>query len=552
MDVAFLISAVRRYYWVIALGALLGALPALLLAGRGPDGFESRAVILVAPPTESDLQVSFEGDPDRYVAGQLSVLTSQALAEQAAELLGEGYDRGDVTSAIRIEQAPLTDVVSIIATTPDAKRSQAIADAYIQAYLAQLNAQLESTQQPQIERLDLEIAAVRAEIDEVDQQMVDVMAPYLGRNPIPSIEQIAPGLVSEKAILLNEYTELQATRTELSSGLRVATAVVQPATLPTEPLASPTKTLLAMGLLGGAFFGLIAAVVIARLSPTVIGDDQAEEILGTPVVGSFPVLPSVTGHRSAVIGTLPSSAAWFVESLCVRVESAAEGRGAVAVVVTGTQSRSGSTTVAAALARGFTAPRSRVLLVDADPRQPELTDLFIRNARRSPWARADASPGDDAGSPEREMLATTAVPNLRVTSLGLLTELSLAGVDDGSRAARRPDMARLLATAWQHADVLVFDGGPLMSSVATVQLTRLCDAVVLAMPKRQQVRGLEIVAAELRSHQHLLPLWTPAGGRRHARRRPPREKPVPPPEVPAETPAVTAAPAPAPASRGWE
>ena len=142
MELAFLTNAVRRYYWVIILGAVLGMLPALLLGPSGPDQFESRAVILVSPPTQSSLEVSFNGDPDRYVAGQLSVLQSQGLAQRVAvainEATGDDLTAADVAGTVRFEQEPLTDVVHVVAATPDAERSQEIAQTYVDEYIAQL------------------------------------------------------------------------------------------------------------------------------------------------------------------------------------------------------------------------------------------------------------------------------------------------------------------------------------------------------------------------------------------------------------------------------
>ena len=66
-----------------------------------------------------------------------------------------------------------------------------------------------------------------------------------------------------------------------------------------------------------------------------------------------------------------------------------------------------------------------------------------------------------------------------------------------------------------HADVVIFDGGPLMSAVSTIQLTWVADAVVLAMPPNQRIRSLEATAGEL-THQQVLPVWT-AAHRRGAR-----------------------------------
>lgn len=491
MELAFLTGAIRRYYLVIVLCSVLGLLPGLLARGGGPDRYESNAVLLVAPPSQSLLQVSFAGDPDRYVAGQLSVLRSKLLADRVAESLDDGSEGSDIAGSVHFKREPLTDVVTIVATTDDPERSQAIADAYATLYLEQLHAQVAGSQEPTIARLDVEITAVRADLADIDAAMVDAMAPYLLRDPIPAIDQVAPGLISEKTILLNQFADLQAHRTELSTGLRVSTEIVQAATLPSDPVHSSGKALLAVGLVAGAFVGLVVASVIARLSPTVLGDGQAEEILRYPVVGALPALPSQEPGSHVLFGDLSPAATRFVESLCVRAEAASEGHSTLTVVVAGSQHGAGTTTLAAVLARRFAVPGSRVLLVDADRRDPDLI------------ARVAAAVSDRQRS---------APPNLEVISLSDLAALSSVQPED-SATPRRPDIQKLIAFASTKADVVVFDGGPLMDAVSTVQLAWQCDVVVLAMPRNQRIRSLEVVASELHDCHHVLPVWTSAGSR---------------------------------------
>ena len=108
--------------------------------------------------------------------------------------------------------------------------------------------------------------------------------------------------------------------------------------------------LAAIGLVGGAFAGLLVASVAARLSSTILDDDQGEEILGRPVLGLLPNVPGLAGDRTAILGQLPPAAAQFVEAVAVRAEAASPGSARMSVVVVGSDRPAGSTTLAAALA----------------------------------------------------------------------------------------------------------------------------------------------------------------------------------------------------------
>ena len=493
MELAFLTSAVRRYFWIVVLGAVLGALPGLYMTFTAEQLYESRAVLLMAPPTQtrSTTGGNYQGDPDRYVAGEMSVLES--LSDQVTEAVG-GPDAMEGVE-VTFEQQPLTDVVVVIATAPNPELARDVADAYTDQYFVALGAQLERTQGPAIEDIEGEIAAVKAALDDVDARIDTALRPYLGREAIPTVEQVAPALASEKETLSAQYSELQATRAELGSGLRVASRVVRDANLPTEPLASSGKMMVVVGAVAGGFLGLLAAVVVARLSRSVIDDDQAEEILGHDIVGTMPDWPEVATSRTAVLQPPTPQVEQFLDALGVRVEAVGQGTGTVSAVVCGVRSNAGTTTLATSLALQLASPEVSVLLVDADRHHPEVTELLSGGEGRS----------------DVEVVDTT-VTNLQFVTLAGLTTLASSLSGD-----RRPNAELQLSVASTYADVVIIDGGALMGSASTVQLTRACDAVVVAIPRRQSIRGLETIAHELRSRDHLLPVWVPVDAKSASR-----------------------------------
>ena len=493
MELAFLTSAVRRYFWIVVLGAVIGALPGLYMTLTADELYESRAVLLMAPPTQtrSTTGGSYQGDPDRYVAGEMSVLES--LSDQVTEEVG-GPDAMEGVE-VTFEQQPLTDVVVVIAKAPNPELARDVADAYTDQYFVALGAQLERTQGPAIEDIEGELAAVKAALDDVDARIDTALRPYLGREAIPTVEQVAPALASEKETLSAQYNELQATRAELGSGLRVASRVVRDANLPTEPLASSGKLMVLVGAVAGGFLGLLAAVVVARLSRSVIDDDQAEEILGHDIVGTMPDWPEVVASRAAVLQPPTPQVEQFLDALGVRVEAVGQGTGTVSAVVCGVRSGAGTTTLATSLALQLASPEVSVLLVDADRHHPEVTELLSGGE-----GRADVEVVD------------TSVTNLQFVTLAGLTTLASSLSGD-----RRPNAELQLSVASTYADVVIIDGGALMGSASTVQLSRACDAVVVAVPRRQSIRGLETAAHELRSRDHLLPLWVPVDAKSASR-----------------------------------
>ena len=509
MEAAFITNAIRRYWWIVVAFVVLGALPGLLQAPDTTDKYDSRAVLLLAPPSESRGQLTTAAEPDRYVKGQLSVLNSQALAERVAERLGGDWTASGVGSSVRFDHEQLTDIVHVVASTPNPELSQELGNAYLDVYFDSLRAQIDDAQRPEIEQLDEQIADLQDQIDQVDTDMNTAMRPFLTREQIPTIEQVAPQLASRKQLLINEYNEILATKNELNTNarLRVSSEIVQRATLPSEAAPTSPNVLLAVGLVGGLLAGVFAAVLTARFSSRVLGDDQAEEILGQPVLGTMPRIAGLDRRRATLLDRLQPDAAHFVDGLAVRAEALAEGRSRLTLTVTGTRRGAGATTVAGVLARSFADNGAQVLLVDADRADPELTSMFLAPDRlqdRSRWDQGSPTVAPTTGPTNGGPIQTYSpadAPNIRVINM-----VTLSG---SPNVLHRQHVIDLLAEATARADVIVFDGGPLLEAASTVHLSRLCDAVVLAMPSHQSARALDVIAGEL-SEQSVLPVWVPS------------------------------------------
>ena len=517
MELSFITSALRRYYWVVIIFTVLGALPGLLRPTPSSEVYASDAVLLVAPSTEARGQGS-SGDPDRYIVGQVSVLASEALAERvAAQVSGalddEEYTADGVREAASFAHQPGSDIVTITVTTPRPDVSQTIGNAYVDQYFEALRAQIDEAQEPEIKTLTDQMTALRGQLADVDGQLAAVMQPYLPTGPvsegdsaapIPTAEQIAPELVSERSILLTQLESTAATLSQLetSARLRVGSEVVQRATLPDEAAPKPTNRLLIAGAVGGAFMGVLAAVVLARLSPRVLDDSQATDILGQPIVGVLPASRTLVRDRRSMVEHVPANVVPFVNALCVHAE-VDHGTGSLAVTVVGTRGGAGATTLAGCIANRFAQTGSSVLLVDADPQHQELTKLF-------PVVRGVDI--DETGGIAGLIDARKLPPDLVHVTLAANLSICRAGDD----TLRRPQhMTELFGALAAIADVVVYDAGSLMASASTVQLARLSDSVVVAIPRRQTIRGLNAVVRTLR-RRDFLPVWTPVPKRRRA------------------------------------
>ncbi|MGI9598342.1 MAG: hypothetical protein ACR2QK_19415, partial [Acidimicrobiales bacterium] len=511
MELSFVLSALRRRFWIVSLFALLGALPGLLTDPPVSNEYRSVAELIIQQPTQGNVGF-FTSDPNRYVISQLSVLESAALANDVAQL--NGVSVADVRQAVGIEQQPETDVVEINAvyTNPDTARG--LAQGYVDAYMDTL--ETDRSDQDELDRLDREISILQNRLSVLNTRIQEAMAPYVANlrrdpaPPVPPAEVVDPAAVTEKTLAEAELRELLSAKNTLKSDsrLRVNTRVIQNATLPTEPIPAGGQFLLAGGLFAGAMAGVVAALAWARFSTKVLDEETASEILGAPVVSEFPHYRSLARQPIAAFQSLPRSAVPVIDQLCVLAEARARIDQPLAVVVVGTQRSAGATTLALAMAERFASGGSSVVLVDADVRDPRITAIF--NATGDGGVPSVvANDGALIDQQGRSVFTRTMDPEVSVLGLG---------ANRGAASLRRDTVASVLEAARRKAQIVVVDGGPALDLASTLQLTALADAVVLSVPlSRQKSDALADLSRQLGEVRNkLLPVVT-SPARRAAR-----------------------------------
>ncbi len=101
MELSFVISALKRYWWLFIGAVLLGTLSGAELRGETQTSYESKALLSIAPPSVSPSTA--ESSSDRYVAGQLLVLSSESSAAAVAEAIGDGATAQSKYEALKKE-----------------------------------------------------------------------------------------------------------------------------------------------------------------------------------------------------------------------------------------------------------------------------------------------------------------------------------------------------------------------------------------------------------------------------------------------------------------
>ena len=516
MELSFVVTAVRRYWWITLICIVVGTMAGLNLRGEAVEEYSSTSLILVSAPTASAAN-TFSSGGDRYVQGELSVLQSTSLAESVATDVGQGLTADDVVELVEISQIISTDVINITVTTPDPALAEDIAESYVDEYFDALRAQVNDAQADDIEQLTAQLEGIERDLGAVDDDIQEVFEDVLSSVPtdpnanvfVPDLSQLRPDLETRRVILSAEYERVAIAldQLELDSRLRITSRLVQEASPAVLADTASGAMLPAAGLLAGTMIGVALAVMAAAASRKSVDARQVAEVLDRPIVAELPRARSLRTARRSMIDAVPVNVARAVEELAVLAETHARPGESFSVLVVGAERAAGSTTLAALLAGRYATHGSQTLLVDVDVRDSELTRLF---AVGSPGLRGLLALDDEQPTSKRakriDPFTSTSIPGLSVVGIG----------DSPRLGSLRREAPALVEAASRHAHVVVYDGGPLLDAASTVQMAQLVDAVVLAVPMRRiYTKTLRAIGAQLGDRRaQVLPVFVPASRRR--------------------------------------
>lgn len=234
-------------------------------------------------------------------------------------------------------------------------------------------------------------------------------------------------------------------------------SIVDHAEIPNDPFKPNLQLNLALGLLLGLFGGVALAFLLEYLDDSIKSPEDVENALGLPVVGVIPRLRNTTPEQA--LAEPRSAFAEAYRSLRTALQFSTEQGVPKSLLVTSSVPTEGKSTTASALARNFAQLGQRVLLIDADLRNPSLHKLL--NA--------------DNGVGLSSYLAGAAKANEIVRSLAELPQLHI--ITSGplppnpAELLAGPRLLAFLGMAAERYDQIILDGPPVMG---------LADAPIVA------------------------------------------------------------------------
>lgn len=255
----------------------------------------------------------------------------------------------------------------------------------------------------------------------------------------------------------------------------VQAEIVAPATVEASPVSPNISLNFAGGILGGLLVGVGFAFARETLDTRVRGVAEVQEITDLPLLGAIGVSPS--GTSALVVQDIPSSSqAEAYRQIRTNLQFLGVNARARSIVVTSALPAEGKSTIAANLALALAETSTRVLLVDADLRRPNIADMMsLEGAAGLTTVLIGRAAFDDVvqewGDRQLHVLTSGEVP------------------PNPSELLASPAMKRLLADLADRYDVVILDTAPLLPVTDAAILSRIATGTIVVANARRVRRG---------------------------------------------------------------
>jgi succinoglycan biosynthesis transport protein ExoP len=514
MDLRQYWHLLRRWLWLVALGALVGGSLAYVVGRNTKPVYEANTTLLIAPGSAQSLDnYSTLIASERLARTYAQLLTSSPVIEETylrlEAMAEEGLPVGDLTSSFSISALPLRDtqLLDVSVTGTDPEMITAAANALVEGFIEwQANIQRERYAESK-SNLAIEMEQLQANIDELEGrvQALGETGDSAAQSELVRLQDQLVQYQNSYSALLSSYSAIGLAEANSSATV----TVISPATMPTAPIRPRilSNTLLAAIL--GALAGAGLAFLLEYLDDTV----KSPEDLQATGLGAIGVVQRVAGNGKSAespifaISQPKSLASEAYRTLRTNLQFSSLDTPLRSLVVTSAVATEGKTTTAANLAVVMAQAGNRIVLVDGDLRRPSAHKLFNLPNKTGLTTALVEDPQALNG-----YLQETGIENLRVLTAGPIPP-------NPQELLGSQRMEELLRRLEDEADIVVLDTPPtLVVSDANVLAARASGVLMVVntgntrrTAVRQAVDGLRKVGANLLGF--VLNMVSPRGGR---------------------------------------
>jgi polysaccharide biosynthesis transport protein len=477
MEIRQYFNVLLKWWWLIVISVLIASAVSLASALTTPRTYMSRTTLMVGQALQ---------DPN---PNQSEFYTGQALAQSYADMVKREPVLRQALAALNLDWnwellqsmvssrvVPGTQLLEISVLDSDPQRAKYLVEEIVQQLILQSpagsNTEREAERQftlQQVEDLKANITKGQDEIRKLD----DVVTQATSARQIQDARSRQAALQSQIATWQATYAQLM---TSLQQGTTNILSVVELPQIPTSSVSTGTATNVLLAAVIGLVLAVSAAYLLEYLDDSMQTPDDIRTLLDLPTLATIARIEADSAGSKLILTRPRDPIAESYRTLRTNLQFTGVDHPLTTLVITSASPGEGKSLLAANLAIIFAQAGKRVVLVDADMRQPTQHTLF--ELRNEVGLTSVLLPG---GNTVLDALQSVA-PNLQLLPSGPIPP-------NPAEMLGSHRMQELIGQLRSEADLVIFDTPPVMVVTDPTILATHADGALLVIDAGRTLRG---------------------------------------------------------------
>lgn len=474
MEVRFFVHAFRKWWWLIVLATVTGFLGSQIVEARTPRNYRASTTLMVGQflsienPQQGDFALS-----QQLAQTYALMVRRRTILDATAEALQLGIPGGALESRINVGTIPQSQFILIEVLDTDPRRATLIANELASQLIIQSPTPQQREQEQHRQFVARQLASLQTQLEDADRQRVLLAQRLAVETSARGVQDIQGQLVAIDQKIASWQANYAGLSGSLQGGRVNYLSVVEPAT-DAAPVRSPIPLVplnVLIATIASFALSVAAALLLEYLDNTVRSEDEANSVLGLPVLGTVARFGRVRvpGDQLALLRQPEASVSEAYRMLRTNLQFCGVSAPMTRLMVTSAVPGEGKTTTACNLAVSLAQAGRRVILCDTELRRPAVAGVF----------NSKAEVGLTSLLVNREMPVEQALIDGPVSGLRILLSGPLPpnpGELLGSEAMRER-VTQLEALA----DVIVFDSPAVLGVADPMILAALANGILLVV-----------------------------------------------------------------------
>ena len=226
------VALLRRRWWILLLGVLLGGVAGLGAAKLVPKAYTSQTSILIQQGSVVDQSSARTSSTGINVDNEAQLVTSTVVGQEAQHLLKTNTPVATLLQNVLVTVPPNTAILTIACTDATPASAQACSAAFAQAYIDVRTQAVQTQVQNQVASLNTQVKALQTQVQQVSGQIA-TLTPN-------SPQAVLAGI--QKQVLVNELNNLSTQQQNLAQPVPAPAVAISGANRPMSP-SKPVKLL---------------------------------------------------------------------------------------------------------------------------------------------------------------------------------------------------------------------------------------------------------------------------------------------------------------------